>query len=189
MRAKATRCRSGAQVSVYVLNPCTLAVGLCPSLAAYGLQVARVSRGSWPRSAPAVYLICLVAPVRLVGLALSRGPPPRSIGLTPFAFAYAPAALVRPNGAQPPTGANRGLQPRGLHYVPPGDMHRARVGLPPLRGSCGAVALIPRKGGNLPPQSILYSIGAIFIGLHLRAAYGLAACRRSAPPLKIKNKC
>lgn len=41
----ATRCRSGAQASVYALSPCALAVGLCLALAAYGLQVARVSRG------------------------------------------------------------------------------------------------------------------------------------------------
>ena len=42
---RATRCRSGALGSVYALAPCFLAVGLCPSLAAYGLQVARVSGG------------------------------------------------------------------------------------------------------------------------------------------------
>ena len=129
-----------------------------------------------------MFLICLVAPLRLVGLALSRGPPPRSIGLSPFAFAYAPAALVRPNGAQPPAGANRGLRPRGLHCVPPEDMHRARVGLPPLRGSCGAVALVPRKGGNLPPLSILYPIDASFTRLHLGAASALRLAGATRPP-------
>ena len=88
-------------------------------------------------------------------------------------------ALLRPDGRVPRNArANRGLQPRGRHYVPPGDMHRARVGLPILSARRGAVALAVDSIGNLPPRSII-----------LRAAYGLAACWRSAPPLKIKNKC
>ena len=33
-------------------------------------------------------------------------------------------------------------------------LRRGCGGLPPLRGSCGAVALVPRKGGNLPPLPI-----------------------------------
>lgn len=102
-------------------------------------------------------LICFCPPLRLVGVALSAGAPAPLTGFQPspaLLRARAPAACSRcPRYAR----AIRARCARGLHYVPPESLRRGLGGFPPLRGSRGAVALIPRKGGNLPPLPIFLS--------------------------------
>lgn len=92
----------------------------------------------------------------------------RSCGLQPLPSLRSgesrPSASLRPPYGRPTVG----LRPRGLHYVPPESLRRASRGFPPLRGSRGAVALIPRKGGNLP----------------LLAIFLTSTCAR-APPLRL----
>ena len=141
-----------------------LSVGLLPT-GSYALAFRALCRRA---SLPSCANMFLPSPPPCGGRALRGGPRPahglsalarisagtRSCGQRPLPSLRSgesrPSASLRPPYGRPTVG----LRPRGLHYVSPESLRRASRGFPPLRGSRGAVALIPRKGGNLPLLAI-----------------------------------
>lgn len=126
-------------------------------------------------------LITLLLPLRLVGVALIAGAPAPLTGFQPSPAcrrARAPAPLL---GAAPYGRESGAMRPRA-------PLRSARKfatrqqGLSALAGLLRCSCPSPQQGRQPSPACDIFN-------LYLRAACGLAAHRRYAPPLNIQNKC
>ena len=120
-------------------------------------------------------LICLLAPLRLVGVALSRGPPPRLSGLRPLRPLTRSPRSCALMGAAPFGGDSRLAAARA-------PLRSARRFAPRLRGSSALAGLL-RCSCPSPPQGRQPSPASDIFNLYMGAAYGLAACVRYAHSL------